>query len=179
MLRLNNAQLAIIDVQGNLARVVAESEARVQAIVKLVKGCQALELPILLTAQVPEKIGHTIPEIRELLPEAHEYLRTSFSIFADSRCREALLAAGRKQVLLAGFETHICLYQTSLDLLQAGYEPWLVTDCTSSRDLANKSVALQEARAEGAHLCSVEQAFFSLLRTAGHPQFKTLSKLIR
>lgn len=179
MLQIQDTQVLFIDVQGNLARVVAESELRIQAICRLASASLALKLPVLLTTQVPKKIGSTIPELRVVLTDHFEYPRTSFSVMQDPACAQAIASRGRKQVLLAGFEAHICLYQTAIDLLEEGYEPWLITDCISSRDLANKNVAIREARAQDVHLSSSEQALFSLLRDARHPAFKTISKLIR
>ena len=120
MLDENNAVLAVIDVQGKLARVVSESELRIQRVISLVKGMQALKVPIFLTAQAPEKIGHTIPEVAELFEAPSDIPRVSFSVMRTEQFAEALRASGKRQVALCGFETHICLYQSSLDLLAEG-----------------------------------------------------------
>ena len=97
----------------------------------------------------------------------------------DEACRGAIEKTGRTQVLLCGFESHICLYQSAIELLLAGYDVWLVADAVSSRSLENKQIALTELRAEGAHLTSVEMALFSLMEDARHPAFKSISKMIR
>lgn len=179
MLDINNCFVVVIDVQGNLARVVAESESANENIGKLVQGSLELGLPIFLTAQAPEKIGHTTDAIRALVPGHHEYPRTSFSIWEDETLRADLLQTGRKQALLCGFESHICLFQSANDLHEAGFEVWMVTDATSSRAVVNKEIALGELRAEGVHISSVEMILFSLLRDARHPAFKAISKVIR
>jgi nicotinamidase-related amidase len=179
VLDINNCFVVVIDVQGNLARVVAESESANENIGKLVQGSLELGLPIFLTAQAPEKIGHTTDAIRALVPGHHEYPRTSFSIWEDETLRADLLQTGRKQALLCGFESHICLFQSANDLHEAGFEVWMVTDATSSRAVVNKEIALGELRAEGVHLSSVEMILFSLLRDARHPAFKAISKVIR
>ena len=82
-------------------------------------------------------------------------------------------------MLLCGFEAHICLYQSSLDLLAQGFEVTLVADAVSSRNTYNKAIALQELTNQGVHLTTVEMALFSLLRSAQHPAFKTIFKLIK
>jgi nicotinamidase-related amidase len=82
-------------------------------------------------------------------------------------------------LLLCGFEAHICLYQSSLDLLAEGFEVTLVADAVSSRNSYNKAIALQELTNQGVHLTTVEMALFSLLRSAQHPAFKSISKLIK
>ena len=179
MLSLENTLLIVIDVQGKLARVVAESESAIQAVRQLVQGAGLLEIPVLLTAQVPEKIGNTIPEIAELLPGLTDLPRVHFSIWQDTAVQEAIRSSGRSQLLLCGFEAHICLYQSSLDLVAEGFEVHLAADAVSSRKPYNKTIALQELSSQGVHLTTVEMALFSLLRSAQHPAFKAISRLIK
>jgi isochorismate hydrolase len=179
MLDEQRAILVVIDVQGNLARVVNESEKRIESIIKLIKGMQALNIPILLTAQAPQKIGGTIPEVAALLPGVVEIPRLSFSVMGTPEVFSALKMSGRTQVVLCGFETHICLYQSSLDLLEQGFEVFLGVDATSSRMEDNKLTALNELRAQGVHLVGTEMILFSLLKSANHPAFKTIAKLIK
>jgi len=179
MLTPENTLLIVIDVQGNLARVVAESESAIRAIARLVEGAKLLEISMLLTAQVPERIGHTIPEIASLLPDQTDLPRVHFSIWQDEAVRQAILGSGRRQLLLCGFEAHICLYQSSMDLSDAGFEVYLAADAVSSRDPYNKKIALHELSSQGIHLTTVEMALFSLLRSAQHPAFKTVSRLIK
>ncbi|MGI6260072.1 MAG: hydrolase [Anaerolineaceae bacterium] len=179
MLKQEQTLLVIIDVQGNLAKVVSDAEAANQNVHRIAQAGLALELPIILTAQAPEKIGHTTPELRQILPDHHEYPRLSFSVWADTAVRAAIEETGRKQVLLCGFEGHICLYQTAMDMLAEGYEVYMLTDAISSRSLYNKETALRELSAQGVHLTTVEMALFSILRDASHAQFRTISRLIR
>lgn len=179
MLTPENTLLIVIDVQGNLARAVAESEKSIRAVSLLVEGAKLLEIPVLLTAQVPEKIGHNIPEVAGLLPGQSDLPRVHFSIWQDAGVEQAIRSSGRSQLLLCGFEAHICLYQSSLDLLAEGFEVYLAADAISSRNPYNKIIALQELSSQGAHLTTVEMAFFSLLRSAQNPAFKAISKLIK
>jgi nicotinamidase-related amidase len=179
MLDKQRTILIVIDVQGNLARVVNESEKRINNIIRLIKGMQALEIPILLTTQVPQKIGSTIPEVAEVLTGVNEIPRVSFSVMRTPEVVEGLRQSGRTQVVLCGFETHICLYQTSLDLLAEGFEVYLGVDVTASRSEENKAVALTELSALGVHLVTSEMMFFSLLKGADNPAFKTIANLIK
>lgn len=96
MLTPENTLLIVIDVQGNLARVVAGSESAIQAVARLVRGMGLLEIPVLLTAQVPEKIGHTIPEIASLLPNQEDLSRVHFSIWQDEGVQKAIRSSGRR-----------------------------------------------------------------------------------
>lgn len=179
VLSIENTVLVVIDVQGRLARIVEEREAAIQHISTLVQGAKLLGIPILLTAQAPEKIGHTIPEIADLLPEQTELPRISFSIWRDQAVRDAINGLGRSQILLCGFEAHICIYQSAMDLHYAGYAVYLAADAISSRHAGDKSTALAELSAQGVHLTSVEMALYALMRDAKHPAFKAITALIK
>lgn len=179
MLNGEESLLIVIDVQGKLAEVVENSQFSLQQIKKLILGSQALSLPIILTVQVPEKIGYSVPELKQLLPGVTEIPRTSFSILRDIDVMEAINSYKRKQVILCGFETHICLYQSAMDLLHSGFEVYLVLDATSSRKLIDKEVAVQRITEAGGKLVTVEMLLFELLRDALNPAFKSISKLIK
>lgn len=179
MLLAHETALIVIDVQGKLARVVEDSEGAIARIQKLIKIATILEIPITLTAQVPEKIGSTIPEVAGLLPGVLDIPRTSFSVFRSPQICAWLGNLGRPNVLICGFETHICLYQSAVDLLNAGYVVHLVTDCTSSRVDYNKQIALTMLARAGVYLTTVEMLMFEILRDARHPQFKELAALIK
>jgi len=179
VLTAENTLLVVIDVQGNLARLVAESESAIRAVGQLVQGAKLLEIPVILTAQVPEKIGHTIPEVAELLPDHTDLPRVHFSVWQDAAVQQAIRSSDRRQLILCGFEAHICLYQSSMDLIADRFEVYLAADAVSSRSPFNKTVALQELANQGVHLTTVEMALFSLLRSARHPAFKQISKLIK
>lgn len=179
MIDEQKAILVVIDVQGNLARVVSDSEQKIRNIVCLIQGAQALALPILVTSQVPQKIGFTIPEVMGLFNDIHEIPRVSFSVMRNPEMVEAIRASGRSQVVLCGFETHICIYQSSIDLLAEDFDVYVVADATSSRSEENKNIALTEMRAQGVHLMPVEGLFFSMLKSADHQEFKTIARLIK
>ena len=180
MLRIEECLLIILDAQGNLARVVAESETAISRIQILTRAASCLGLPLLLTAQAPHKIGNTIEEeVTSLLPGQPELARSSVSILADAGCRQAIAACGRKQLLLCGFETHICIYQSAAEMLAEGREVYIAADAVSSRRLSDKQTALYEISALGGHVLSTEMALFSLLRDASHPCFRAISALVK
>lgn len=179
MLNIENALLIIVDIQGNLAKVVHESEKANAAAYKMIAGAQALELPILLTAQAPHKIGHTTDEVRALVPDLHEYDRIGFSIMTSPEIEQALKESEKSQIILCGFESHICVYQSAIELMEEGYEVFILVDAVSSRDPQNKAYILQEMLAEGAHLINVETALYALMRDANHPAFRTISKIVK
>jgi nicotinamidase-related amidase len=179
MLNSEESLLMVIDVQGKLAHVVENDEYYLVQVKKLISGVVALSLPVILTAQAPEKLGHTLPEVAELLPQTEEIPRTSFSAFREVRILSALNQHGRRKILLCGYEAHVCVCQCALDLINAGYEVYFVVDAISARAGINAEVAAKRVAAAGGNLVTVEMVLFEILRDAAHPAFKTISKIIK
>jgi isochorismate hydrolase len=144
---------------------------------RLIKGITLLEIPIILTEQV--KIGPTIPELAELMPGVTPIIKNSFSCCGDPQFMAALAATGKKQVMVCGIEAHVCAYQTSMDLMAAGYEVYLVADAVSSRTARNREIGIQKLLASGAILTSTEMALFELLKTATDPRARELFRIIK
>ncbi len=124
-------------------------------------------------------LGPTVPEIAELLSDTEPINKASFSCCGDERFISKLNSLDRRQVLLCGIETHVCIYQTAVDLRSKGYEVSVAADAVSSRTLENKQIGLERLRAEGVNVSSTEMALFELLKTAEHPQFKQIAKLVK
>lgn len=176
---VNKAVLTLIDVQEKLAPVMHERDACVGAIRKLLQGLTALRVPVLWAEQIPEKMGPTLAELRELLPGQAPIHKTAFSCWGEPAYRGALRALDRPQVLLAGIETHVCVYQTACDLLAEGYQVKVVTDAVSSRTPANRQAGIEAMRDAGAGIATVEMVLFELLRDAGNPAFREILKIVR
>lgn len=179
MLTISNTALVLVDVQGKLARLMDNHESLVMNLRKLLQGAQALGLPILWLEQNPAGLGPTIPELTELLQGQEPFAKMSFSCCGDEKFLTALKATGRRQVLLAGIEAHVCIYLTAMDLLKLGFEVEIVADAVSSRVAANRELALRKMERLGAGLTCVEMALFELLGRAEGPAFKTMLKVIK
>ncbi len=175
----DQAVLVLIDVQEKLAAVMHERTCLVDALQRLIRGARALGLPVLRLEQYPQGLGSTIPEVAGLLPDVPSIAKLSFSAWGSSEFRQRLEATGRQQVLLAGIEAHVCVYQTALDLLAAGYTVEVVSEAVSSRAAANRVRGLERMREAGARLTGVEMALFELLRTAEAPAFKEIARLVK
>ena len=178
MLDTSTTGLLIIDVQGKLAELMHESEALFNRLKVLIQGAKILDLPIVWIEQIPEKLGATRPEIAELLP-GQALAKSTFSGFGTPEIEQTIRGAGRQQWLVAGIETHVCVYQTVCDLLVRSYDVHLVTDALSSRTLDNKVLALEKMSRLGAQLTSVEMALFELQKNAEGPVFKQLIQIIK
>jgi len=179
MLAIPQSSLVVVDVQGKLAQLMVDKETLFKHIRILIQAANILEIPILWCQQVPVALGPTVPEIAELLAGAEPIDKASFSCAAHEPFNAKLEALGRKQVLLCGIETHVCIYQTAMDLLGQGREVTVIADAVSSRTVDNKQIALNRLAVEDAAIASTEMVLFELLKTAKHPQFKPIAKLVK
>ena len=179
MLDLQKCGLVVVDVQGKLAQLMYDREILFKNIRILIQAVTILNIPILWCQQCPDALGPTVPEISELLSDTQPINKSSFSCCCDERFSTALQDLGRSQILLCGIEAHVCIYQTAVDLLRAGCEVSVIADAVSSRTSQNKEIGSAAARAEGAKVTSTEMALFELLRTADHPKFKQIAKLVK
>lgn len=178
MLTVDSTALMVIDIQDALARVMHEKDRFVDNARRLIQGANALALPVVVTEQYPKGLGHTIPEIAELI-ESEPVEKTAFSCCGEEAFVAAVEALGRKQILLCGIETHVCVYQTARDLVERGYEVEVVADAISSRTIGNKLVGLDRIKESGAKLTTVEMALFELLKAAGGDAFKQIVKIVK
>lgn len=179
MLNTKEAVLVMIDFQTCLAEIVDRRGLVIPNAARLVKGCQALEVPVLASVQVPEKLGSLPAELSAALGDVKPIPKDVFSAVREPAFLLALRQTGAKQVLLAGIEAHVCVFQTGLDLLDAGYTVHVLRDVVFSRTAENHQLALQRLHDAGATISSVEMALFELIRTSAHPQFRTISWLIK
>jgi nicotinamidase-related amidase len=179
MLNTGNTVLVVIDIQGKLASLMHQKEAVYQNVNRLIKGARVLDIPIIWTEQYPEGIGSTIPEIAETLEGIKPISKMTFSCCRNNEFLEALKATERTQVLVTGIETHICVYQTTLELLDAGFEVEVVADAVSSRTPENKEIGLQKMKTAGAGLTGTETALYELLGVASGPKFKEILRIVK
>ena len=179
MLEIQDCCLVVVDVQGKLAQLMVDKEALFKNIRILIQAAQILEIPILWCQQVPEALGPTVPEIAELLTGLEPIDKASFSCCGQEQFNAQLNTLGKEQVLLCGIETHVCIYQTAMDLMEGGLDVTVIADAVSSRTEQNRQIALTRLAAEGAHVSSTEMALFELLKTAKHPHFKEIAKLVK
>ena len=179
MISRTNTVLIIIDIQGNLAQAMFDKENLFANNVKLIQGFKAINLPIIFTEQIPQKLGKTLPVISQELDGIEPIAKEAFSCWDDRNFIKQLKALSRKHIVLAGIECHVCVYQTALDLISNGYTVHLVTDAVSSRTPENRQVGIEVIKSAGAHLTSTEMVLFELLRTAADPKFKDIFKIVK
>jgi nicotinamidase-related amidase len=179
MLDIKDSCLVLVDVQGKLAQLMHGKDVLFRNIQILLRAAQILEIPILWCQQCPSALGPTVPEIAQFLGDNEPINKAAFSCCGAELFNNKLNELARNQILLCGIETHVCIYQTTIDLLCKGFEVSVVADAVSSRALENKRIALKRMAAENAKIYRTEMALFELLRTADHPRFREIAKLIK
>jgi nicotinamidase-related amidase len=179
-LDLTQAVLVVCDLQEAFRPAIDQFERIVQRSAIVAEAAKLLGLPVLVTEQVPAKLGATVEEIRRALPpDANPIAKTAFSCCgADGFC-EQLAQLRRRQVLLCGIESHVCMNQTAHDLLAGGYQVHLLSDCTSSRTGADRELGIARMLGSGAIPSSSEMAIFELVRDAKHEHFRAIQKLVK
>ena len=176
MLKLSDSLLLLIDFQEKLIPVIHDngfiSNSR-----KMLEASHILEMPVIHTEQIPEKLGPTIAEFQELLSKP-AVSKVSFSACTPELLEE-LAKFKCKQILIAGIEAHVCVLQTVLELIEANYEVHILCDCVSSRLESNCNIAIERMKLAGAIPSSAEMAIFELQKTASGDNFRKLLKVIK
>lgn len=171
--------LVVIDVQDKLTPLMQEKDTLLKNIQILIQAAQGLDIPILWSEHVPEKIGATVESIRRLMPTQKPIVKTSFGCCGEGSFTKALASLYRKQIIVTGIETHVCVYQTAAQLLDSSYKVQVVSDAVSSRAASNKDIGLKKMQSLGAAITSTEMILFELLKTAEHSQFRNILDLVR
>lgn len=175
-----SAALALIDMQEAFRSVIPDFGQVAARIAKAVEGARLLEIPVIVTEQYPKGLKHTAAEIVARFPaDLTPIEKSCFSSCGSEDFLGKLASAHIKQVLVCGIEAHICVMQTSLDLLAKGFDVFVLVDCITSRASENKQVALTRLTQAGAVACTLEMALFEMMRTADSPQFKAIQSLIK
>lgn len=174
-----NTAAVIIDIQERLYPHMSAKEDLLAKTTILIKGLQQLNIPLIFSQQYTKGLGDTIGPVREMCDHFSFLEKTAFSCCDEPPFQEALLSTGKKFVILAGVETHVCVMQTALDLLEKGFTPVLVEDCVASRREHDKSVAIARLRSEGAVITTCESILFELCRRAGTDEFRSISRLVK
>lgn len=176
LLKQNQSCLVLIDVQEKLAPHVLKSNELLARCEWLMLLANELKVPMLVSEQYPKGLGATVSPLRELAKESNTLEKVYFSCWRDDHFKQALQTMNRKQVVLIGIETHVCVLQTALDLAEAGYEVFVVVDAVSSRYEQDYRYGLKRMKQHGVQLLTSEMVFFEWVEKAGTPEFKALSK---
>jgi len=178
MLTQENTALVVIDIQERLAPSIHNIETMVQTTAACISGCKLLDIPVILLQQYTKGLGETVPAIKEALGELNPVEKITFSAYQNPEFADKLATTGKKNVIITGIEAHICVQLTVLELLQAGYNVYVLADCISSRKDQSRVYAEERMRQAGAVVTTMESALFEVLGRADHPMRKEITKLV-
>ncbi len=179
MLNTEHSLLLVIDVQGKLADLVWRSERLRDNIRILIEGMRVLGVPMVATEQYPRGLGPTVEPIARALGDAPVIEKNSFSCCGEFAFEVKLNELHKTDIIVCGIETHVCVYQTTRDLLDLGYNVHLVTDAVSSRTEDNWKLGMEKCKTLGAKMTGTEMVLFEMLRKSGTEEFKAISKLVK
>ncbi|MBI2873818.1 MAG: hydrolase [Firmicutes bacterium] len=179
-LKRRQAVLAVIDIQEKLLPHMWEPQKLVANSVRLVSAASVLGIPVLVSEQYPKGLGTMPPELSAVLPpDAFRLEKLEFSAQAVDAFAAELARKGRRQVILCGMEAHVCIIQTVLDLLAAGYHTFIAADAVSAHTTLDRDLAFERARGAGAILSTTDSIILELVGKAGTPEFKATAPLIK
>ena len=174
-----DSYLLVIDVQEKLVPKIHDSSKVIASIIRLVKSAQAIKIPVLVSEHCPEKIGSTLAQLNDFISADSIITKTHFSAFLEPNIAARLAGLNRKQVVIVGAETHVCVLQSALMLMQSDFQVFLVADGTSSRNPENKQLGISRMRQNSIQIVSAEMVIFEWLQRADTDLFRQLLPLIR
>jgi len=179
-LNVNNTLIIIIDVQERLLNAVFNKETCSSKAEIIAKTASILGIPVIVTEQYPKGLGETISQVKTALGGNAEYFeKTAFSALENKDILETIKNTGKKQIVIFGIETHICVSQTAAALIRNGYEVNIIQDACGSRAKSEYLAGLERMKDNGAHILTTEIALFEWLKSAKHPNFKEIQNLIK
>ena len=180
ILNEKNSLLIIIDVQDKLINASYNKQQIEKNAVIMAKAAGILGIPTIVTEQYPKGLGATISEIKDGLGEKAAYIeKTSFSALENPSIASAVDKSGRKQIVVFGIETHICVSQTVNALVAKGYDVTVISDASGSRAEAQHLAGLERIRENKGHVITTEIALFEWLKSARHIKFREIQNLIK
>ena len=174
-----SSALMIIDIQDRLAAAMKVKDKVIENCLHLVELSKMLDIPIILTEQYPKGLGATVSEIKGALPAYHPIEKLTFNCCEEPNFLNEIKNINKKNIILAGMETHICVLQTCIGLLKEGFHIHVANDVVCSRTKENYKTGIEFMRDAGAVISCAETVLFQLLGAAGTEEFKAISKRIK
>lgn len=175
----NNCLLLVIDIQEKLLNAVFNKTVLEKKSNILSRTCSILNIPTIITEQYPKGLGCTIPAVKESISNAEIYEKTSFNALEEVQLKNSIKIQGKKNIILIGIETHICVLQSAKSLIENGYNVVIVRDSCGSRFEEEHNEALKLMNSYGAEIRTTEMVLFELLKSSKHPNFKEIQSLIK
>lgn len=179
LLQADRSLLLVVHVQARLAPAIHDGASAIANVRRLMTAARRLGVPVLIAELNPGGLGATLPEIADEAPAGAILAEMHFSCVADDAFRARIEALGRRQIVVAGMEAHVCVLQSALDLLARGFAVFVVADAASSRKPEDAAAGFARARAAGAEIVTTEMAIFEWMARCDIPEFRDLLALIK
>jgi len=179
LLRRDDCALVVVDMQEPFLGAIHDRDALTANVLLLCRSARLLGVPILATVQYAARLGGIVPAVAEAIGSGDAIDKMCFSGAGSDAFAAALAATGRRQILLCGVETHICVSQTAHDLLHAGYQVHVAPDAVSARTVERHKLGMERIRDAGIRPCAAEAAVYEWLYEAGTPEFKEILQWVR
>ncbi len=171
--------LLLVDIQKVLLNLCVNPDRTVFNARALIQACELFDIPVLCTVQNSKKLGGFLDELTSRISGAQIWDKLEFNCFENDEIRQAIRETGRKTVLLAGIEGHVCIFLTGTGALRLGYRVHVACDAVTSRSASDKEIGMHRLDRAGAVISSTEMIIFELLRRAGTNEFQTLLPLLK
>lgn len=179
LIKSSESVLLVVDIQEKLAPHIHQGDVVTQNTWRLIQTAIKLQLPVVVTEHYPKGLGKTVERLQKLMPKCHVFEKIHFSAASENNILQHLQSTGRGDVIVTGSETHVCVMQTALGLLLAGFKVWIVDDATSSRRAFDRRTALKRLNTAGIHSLSTEMLLFEWLGRGDNSAFKETLALIK
>lgn len=179
ILNSNDTLFLTIDIQEKLLNSTFNRDTLEKNAKILTSTAKTLDIPVIITEQYPQGLGETINSVKSVLQNATFFEKVTFNALEDKNLIQAIEATGRKQIIVLGIETHICVHQTVASLLSNNYNVTVAKDACGSRSEFQYNSGLDIMKSNGANIKTTEMIIFELLKTAKHPNFKEIQALIK
>ncbi len=176
LLSAKNSVLLIVDAQEKLLPAIHQRDNVTSRMRWLAEIALQLDIPILITEQYPKGLGYTVSSLQEIIESARVIEKTHFSALQEDSFRDVLREYNKKQVVIMGMETHVCVLQTALDMKAEGYQVYLPSDCVGSRRPNDKDTAIARMRDNRVDIITSEMAAFEWLHKSGTDTFRHISR---
>ncbi len=171
--------LLVVDMQERLVPAMKDSEQLTSNVEKLVEGAKILGVPTVFTQQYTKGLGETLESIRKISEPFNYFEKKEFSCVQNLEVEQELARIGNKNIIVCGVESHVCVLQTSIDLMENGFTTMVVSDCVASRKQSDKDTAFDRMASEGVIFTSYEAILFEMVGSADDENFRAISKLIK
>ena len=175
----NGVGIILVDVQERLLSAIETKDYLIDALILLIQSIKIFKIPLIVTEQVPDKLGATSEILLSYLSNSDRIAKSSFSVFGSPQFIDALNSQKLKHLILTGVETPICIYLSAIDALKQGYEVTILSDCVGARRSEDQEVIFGKLERAGCHIIPLESFLYGFLGSAEHADFGDINQLVR